>query len=158
MKIILVFLFSCFALNAISNENEYSAKIRRFCTLRKGINVRGGGCNQLVEAYMKKFNLVPVRRTVIDSTNSTQHLIQAGDYLFFYRWQGEHGRVAMHFAVVIEVKDGKFRCAEQNVRGYRGVQVDDKFYPLKTLSGQVEVYGYKKGKFRYDHAGALRPK
>ena len=158
MKTFIIVLLTLVTFVVNATENEYSAKIRRFCELRKGIDVRGGGCNNLVEAYIKKFNLVPVRRTVIDTTNSTQHLIQAGDYVYFNNWKGEHGKITSHYAVIIEVKDGKFRCAEQNVRGYRGVQVDDKFYPLTTLSGQIEVYGYKKGKFNDDRSHALRPK
>lgn len=158
MKTVIIVLLTLVTLGVNATENEYSAKIRRFCELRKGINVRGTGCNDLVEAYLKKFNLVPVRRTVIDTTNSTQHLIQAGDYVYFHNWKGEHGKITSHYAVIIEVKDGKFRFADQNVRGSKGVQIGKKFGDLKTLSGQIEVYGYKKGKFNDDRSHALRPK
>jgi hypothetical protein len=158
MKKILFVILTLVTVNAVANTNEFSHKIARFCKLRKGLPVKADfECAGLPYRIMRHFNLKPYRKTVIDSTNTQHHLVEVGDYVYYNKFVGKWGKISSHFAVVIGIKGDQWLMADQNVDGENFVHIEDGNMPM-VIQGHIEVYSYKKGRWNYDKAGAMRPK
>lgn len=149
--LILIILLIAPVVTEAQTRNEYSDKVVRFCKLHKGRNIYSGECSDLVVKILKKYDAVGfLRTTITDSTNSNLSKINVGDYLYFNRWKGQSDKTGSHYVVVTDIKDGKFSFAHQNVyyqgKRARGVLIWEN-QDLTTLSGSIEVYGLKSGKF-----------